>query len=449
MSPAERSASALATGEHVLEALQGQPGGPELLELAAERDDLMLVGGALRDLLIGRQPRELDVVVADGAMELATELASRLGVPAEGGYEERSESTFHERFRTALVRWSEGRIDIATRRAESYPSPGALPKVVEGTVEQDLRRRDFTVNAIALALGGPRRGALQAAEHALEDLACRRLRALHDASFVDDPTRLLRLARYRARLGFEIEPHTAGLAREALEGGALNTISRARIGAELRLALSETGALAALEALEDLGVLAAMHAGLQLDVALAERALALLPADGRPGALLMASLLPLRAGSAGEATIEESAIGEAAVEQADMAALLDGLEFTAAERERTIRSALVATSLAAAMGSAERPSQLHVALASESPEAVALAGASAGPGSPAERAARSWLESLRKVRLSIGGEDLLAAGIPAGPEIGRRLAAALAAKLDGSVAGGREAELAVALREPA
>jgi tRNA nucleotidyltransferase (CCA-adding enzyme) len=435
MSREERSADA-PEGEQILAGLARRPGGPELLELARERDDLMLVGGAVRDLLLGRTPRELDVVVAGGAIELAGELASRLGVPAGQGPHAGSEPTFHERFRTALVTWGEGRIDVATRRAESYPAPGALPDVQDGTVEQDLRRRDFTVNAIAIDLGGPTRGRLQAAEHAFEDLAARLLRVLHKESFIDDPTRLLRLARYQARLGFAIEPQTDRLARDALQDAALESVSRPRIGAELRLALGEADALAALVALEQLGALSALHAGLRLDRALAERALALLPADGHPEALLMASLL--QAGAGDDATRAEHEVFD----------LLAGLEFAAGERERIIRSTHAAPVLASALAKPQRPSQLQALLASEPLEAIALAAAIAGSGSAAEQDARRWLESLREVRLSIGGDDLLAAGIPAGPEIGRRLAAALAAKLDGELAGGRDAELAIALGEP-
>jgi tRNA nucleotidyltransferase (CCA-adding enzyme) len=435
MSDAKESTRALASREQVLEAPTQQPGGAELLELARGRDDLMLVGGAVRDLLLGRTPRELDVVVADGAIELAAELASRLGLPAGASPDARSEATFHERFGTALVSWAGGRIDIATRRAESYPTPGALPEVRAGSLEQDLGRRDFTVNAIALALSGPQRGKLQGAAHALEDLQAKRLRVLHDASFLDDPTRLLRLARYQARLGFEIEPHTAQLARMALDGGALDTVSRSRVGAELRLALSEADPLAALVAFAQLGVLSALHADLRLDHELAQRALALLPADGHPGALLMACMLWAEDGE--NETTRESATF----------ALLDSLEFAAGERERVMRSALHASSLAAAIEAAERPSQLHATLAAEPAEAIALAGALAGSGSKAEAEARRWFDSLRAVHLAIGGDDLLAAGIPAGPEIGRRLAAALAAKLDGELIGGREEELAIALGE--
>ncbi|MGO9321293.1 MAG: hypothetical protein ACLQBY_10910 [Solirubrobacteraceae bacterium] len=420
-----RAADAAPTGGHVLQALAAQPGGPALLTLSRDRDDLALVGGAVRDLLLGRSPRELDVVVAGDAPSLAHELASLLGASV----------TAHERFGTAVVEWEDGRIDIAERRAESYPVPGALPQVRPGSAEEDLRRRDFTINAIAVALGGARKGQLRGAEHALEDLHAGRLRVLHERSFSDDPTRLLRLARYSARLGFEVEAHTAELAARALAAGALATVSRARIGAELRLALREGDALAALGALSERGVLNALDPRLHFDGKLARRALALLPEDGRADLLLMASLLlPL---------MEVADLDPEPV----MFELLDGLEFTAGERERVMRSALVAPSLVEEMTLAAKPSELHEALFAHTLEAIALGGALSGDGpASASGEAADWFQRLRHVRLAITGDDLLAAGISAGPEVGRRLHAALARKLDGELADGREAELNAALQ---
>jgi tRNA nucleotidyltransferase (CCA-adding enzyme) len=424
------------TAEQALERLARLPGGPELLSQARRREDVALVGGAVRDLLLGHWPRELDVTVAADAVGLARELAASVS-PSERAYGHAVTPIEHERFGTASVQWEYGRIDIAERRAERYPAPGALPEVAPGSVEEDLARRDFTVNAISLALGGRESGRVSAVEDAREDLASGLLRVLHERSFIDDPTRVLRLARYQARLGFAIEAHTEELAHAAIAGGALDTVSRARVGAELRLALEEPDPLAALHALEDLGVLAALDRTMRVDRELAERTLALLPADADRGlALLAASLL-----GGADARVAER--------RNELFALLDGLEFTAGERERVIVAASRARELAGEMERAAQPSRLHEALAGVAPEAVALAGAVAGEGSAAERAAESWLRTLRAVRLSIDGADLLAAGVPEGPEIGRRLAAALAARLDGELDGGREAELAAALGEDA
>ncbi len=424
-----RAASAAGKGAALLRALGQQPGGAELLRLGETRADLALVGGAVRDLLLGDVPRELDVTVAEDATGLLEELSALL---ARTGAQPRE--TLHERFGTAILEWDGGRIDIALRRAESYPAPGALPQVRAGSREEDLARRDFTVNAIALSLGGAERGALACAGHAEEDLAARRLRVLHERSFSEDPTRLLRLARYHARLGFELERATAALAAEALRAGALMTVSRARLGAELRLALAEADAPAALAAMGELGVLAALPVGLRFDRELAELALSLLPADGRADLLLMASLLLHLT----MITVQDP--------EPVIYGILDDLEFTAADRERTLRSALRAPSLVSEMALATRPSQLRRALIAHTPEAIALAGALAGEHSPrGAAAAQQWFQSVRLVELEIGGADLLAAGVPAGPEIGRRLAHALASKLDGELAAGREAELAAAL----
>jgi tRNA nucleotidyltransferase (CCA-adding enzyme) len=424
------AASASPDGRQVLESLGDRAGGPELLALAQARDDVALVGGATRDLLLGGAPRELDIVVAAGAGAFAGELAARLGESSAG-------VTLHERFGTAVVEWPAGRIDVAERRAESYPVPGALPEVRPGTVEEDLRRRDFTVNAIAVAVGGPRPGELCAAEHALEDLAAARLRVMHERSFIEDPTRLLRLARYRARLAFQPEPHTAELAAEAIGDGALATVSGARIGAELRLALAEPDPVAALAALDELGVLAAIDSRLRFDDELARRALSMLPEDGRANLLLLAVTLLALATSGG-------ADAEAAI-----AGLLDRLEFTAPERVRALRSALLAPALVSQLRGATRPSEVREAAVSSPLEGVALAGAlGEGKSDAATAAADQWLRGSRHVRLTITGEDLLAAGVPAGPEIGRRLAIALRRKLDGELADGREAELRAALEAP-
>jgi tRNA nucleotidyltransferase (CCA-adding enzyme) len=415
-------------GERLLEALEDCPGGPELLELAGAREDVALVGGATRDLLLGRIPRELDVVVAGDAALLAGELAARVGDASAA-------VKLHERFRTAVIEWDGARVDVAERRAETYPVPGALPQVREGTLEEDLARRDFSVNAIAVVLGGAARGEMHAAPHSLEDLAAGQLRVLHEGSFAEDPTRLLRLARYRARLGFGPEARTADLAAAALAGGALANVSRARVGAELRLALTEPDPVATLCELERLGVLAALDPALRFDAELARRALAMLPDDGRPEVLLLAVvLLPIALDARRDGA-------------AEIAGMLDGFEFTAPERDAVQRTAVLATPLVARLQDADRPSRLREAAAAATLEAVALAGAIASERPPygAAEAAHEWLRRWRHVHLAITGDDLLAAGVPAGPEIGRRLASALERRLDGQLEHGREAELRAAL----
>jgi tRNA nucleotidyltransferase (CCA-adding enzyme) len=408
---------------HLSAWLESQPGGEQLLaaaRAAKASEEAALVGGAVRDLLLGRAPRELDVVVAGDAAVFAAGLASRLGASV----------ATHGRFGTASVEWERGRIDVAAARRERYPAPGALPEVEPATLEEDLCRRDFTVNAIAVMLDGERPGEVRPVPGALEDLRAGRLRILHDASFADDPTRLLRMARYAARLGFEIEPHTAALAAAAVGEHALDTVSGARIGAELKLALGEPDALATLAKMDELGLLAAIHPRIRFDRSTIQSALALLPGDGRPDLLMMAALtlaLALRVGDD---------------PRAEIAALLDRLELAASDRDRVAAAAVAAPRLADELPAAERPSRLRAAVAGAPPEAVALAGAI---GEAAAGPARRWLTELRGVRLTITGEDLLAAGVPEGPEVGRRLEVALRMKLDGELLDGRDAELNAAL----
>ncbi|MEA2209094.1 MAG: hypothetical protein QOF54_1571 [Solirubrobacteraceae bacterium] len=427
----------LADGMAVLERLRELPGGRVLLELACGREDVALVGGAARDLLLGREPRELDVVV-DGP---ADAFAGRIAAIVDGRFAADDGRSCglerHERFGTAVVSWKRGRIDVASRRAESYPAPGALPQVRAGSYDEDLRRRDFTVNAIAVALGGACRGELRTAPHALDDLAAGRLRVLHERSFLDDPTRLLRLARYAARLGFAPDEQTARLAADAVAADALQTVSHARIGAELRLALTEPDAVAALQQLQQLGVLAALHEAIELEVPLARAALAALgrAGDGSPDVLLLASLL-LPRGSYDTTDY-----------QTRLRALLDAFEFPAAERERAVHSALLAPRLAERLQRAAAPSQVYE-IAHDAPvEAVALAAALAESEDhrAAADAARRWLSELRHVRLQIGGDDLIDAGLQPGPRIGEALQRALRRRLDGELPAGREAELSAAL----
>jgi tRNA nucleotidyltransferase (CCA-adding enzyme) len=360
-------------GRSVLAALAGAPAGRELLAAADGLDGVHLVGGAVRDLLLGTTPHELDVVV-DGD---PAALLDRLGDP----------TVRHARFETATVTTPGGRIDVARSRRERYPAPGALPEIVPGPLADDLARRDFTVNAIAVSLADAR---VRAVPDALADLRAGRLRVLHDRSFIDDPTRLLRLARYRVRLGFAVEPQTAALAAAASVAG----VSGARIGAELRLALREPDPLAVLAGVPGLPV--------AIDAGLAGRAVELLPGDGRADLMLLGI----------------------ATRSLATPAWLESLEFTARDRD-VVLAVWDAERLAAAIDAAGRPSELHAALARSPVEAIAVAGA-LGPRAPARR----YLDELRPVRLEIDGDDLLAAGLH-GPEIGRRLARTLARKLDG------------------
>jgi len=380
--------------DELLRRVHALPAAQPLFARLDDRAGVHLVGGAVRDLLLGGAPFDLDLVVEGDAGALAASLGGELKV--------------HDRFGTSTVRLDGFDYDIARARRETYAQPGALPDVAPAPLPEDLLRRDFTVNALAIALGGPTAGELAAAPGALEDLDARRLRVLHDGSFIDDPTRMFRLTRYASRLGFEIEPHTRALARQAVEGGALSTVSGPRLGAELRLLAHEEDPVAAVRALGELRLDRALHPGFGLgDEPLARRALELLPDGERPDRLVLA-------------------VASLGIPRAELSEWLDSLSFEATDRDTIVAGASRAEELARALSAAEAPSEIADAVAGAPAELVALAGA-LGP----ERQTRDWLEHLRRVRLSIDGQDLLAAGVPEGPAIGRGLRAALAAKLDG------------------
>ncbi len=397
----------------LLDRIRSLPTAKPLLDRLAGYGGVHLVGGAVRDLLLGGVPPDLDLVVEGDA----TGLVERLG----------GLITRHERFGTWTVVLDGLAYDIAQARSETYPAPGALPEVRPASLEEDLRRRDFTVNAIALALAGPQAGELTAAPDALEDLDRRWLRVLHSRSYIDDPTRLLRLARYRSRLEFEPEAKTAELAAQAVAERALDTVSGPRIGAELRLLVREPDPLKALLSLHDLGLEAAIHPQFGLGrsgeppvLELGHRALALLPPEIPPGRLALA-------------------LAARAVPAPELRDLLDRLAFEADDRQVIVATAAGGADAVTALQKASRPAEIAEATQGMPVELVCLAGALGAPA-----AAQSWLGKLRHVRLQIDGSDLLEAGVMQGPDIGRGLRAALAAKLDGRTQD-RDAELAIAL----
>jgi tRNA nucleotidyltransferase (CCA-adding enzyme) len=420
-----------------------------LTALEGERG-VWVVGGAVRDLLLGIAPRELDLVVEGDAVPVARRAAERLD----------GEVLVHERFGTATVRGAGVEFDLASARRERYARPGALPDVELGApLEDDLARRDFTVNTLALRLEDGTRTGWPGAE---EDLGGRLLRVLHDASFRDDPTRLLRMARYAARLRFEPEPWTGALAAAAVTGGAVGTVTGERLGAELRL-LAREPQPAALVELERWGLGAVLLPAFEVDAPLIERAVTV-AAEADGGALRSGADEPRGGGAArsgadeaggGAARLaaDEPGGGGAARPRSDLVALgatvhrADPAELAARLRELAFPAA-EAAAVAGCAGLDALVAELDDAALSEADlvlrrrplEAAALAAAAGSA------AARAWLDRGRHARLAINGDDLLAAGLR-GPAIGRALQAARAALLDGA-APDRESQLAAALARP-
>ena len=209
----------------------------------------------MRDLLRGADAVDLDLAVEGDAGSVARALAERLGGTARE----------HERFGTATVRAGDLAFDLATTRTETYDEPGALPRVAEATLAEDLKRRDFTVNALAVALAGDDLGHLYDPHGGPADLQAGVVRILHAGSFLDDPTRLLRAVRYETRLGFQMDEDTERAARAALAEDALSTVSGKRVRDELMDLLAEHEAPAAVERMRELGLDRALHPALDPD----------------------------------------------------------------------------------------------------------------------------------------------------------------------------------------
>lgn len=348
---------------------------PELdaVREAAGEEPVFLVGGAVRDLLLGRERADVDLVVIGDAAALA----ARLGAdPVE-----------HERFATAKVQLDGHEVDLATARTETYPKPGALPEVAPASeIEADLRRRDFTINAMALPLAG---APLFIDPHGgRADLEAGLLRVLHPGSFVDDPTRALRAARYAARFGFALEGETEALLRAT----DLGTVSADRRRAELLRLAAEPEAARGFELLAEWGLIELREGGVEL----ARRVIELTKTP------------PWRDLASREEAVLDAAIGPAGAEE----------ELATAHPQKP--------SLAVDLAARRDPVELVLARA---------LGA-------------EWLDRYllewRSVALEIDGEDLKAAGIPQGVAIGRGLKEALIRKLDGEISG-RDQELEGAL----
>ena len=220
---------------------------------------LYLVGGSVRDVFLGGEPRDLDLSTEGDTEALAAKMHAMLG----------GEVGCHEAFGTCTLTLGDWVVDLATAREEVYPHPGALPQVTPSTVGADLARRDFALNALAVRLK-PNPVDLLDPFDGMEDLRTKTIRTLHGRSFVDDPTRIIRGARLAGRLGFTFDDETLAQVPAALEPTILQQVSPSRLRTELELTLAEKRVTPALLYLEALGALKAMFKT-QTDTDLLER----------------------------------------------------------------------------------------------------------------------------------------------------------------------------------
>jgi tRNA nucleotidyltransferase (CCA-adding enzyme) len=380
---------------------------------AAEQQQLRLylVGGAVRDMLLERVTFDIDMVVEGDAIKLAQTIDAFL----------QAKVTVHPRFGTANLKWGSRSADFATARAETYAQPGALPTVKPGTIKDDLARRDFTINAMAIELNPSHFGELIDPFGGRQDLKKRLVRALHEKSFIDDATRIWRALRYEQRLDFNIEPATRLLIKRDIVN--LKTISGDRLRHELELVLKEELPEKALRRAYEIDALAKLHPALKGDNWIAETFAKArercLPDMPRPELYL--SLLCYRL----TANDLEYLIKYLRLPKATAQVLRDTLAIKANTKE------LAAPGLA--------PSAIYNLLHGYHLTAYAANAIGADSATAAEHI-ELYLNVLRHVIPALNGEDLKKLGVPRGPKIKEVLQKLREARLDGKINSKEEEE---------
>ncbi|MCX6349464.1 MAG: hypothetical protein NTV79_08210 [Candidatus Aureabacteria bacterium] len=386
-----------------------------------------LVGGSVRDLLLRAKNIDLDILVEGHGLEFARQFA-RL----EGGI-----SKLYRRFATALVILPGGiKLDVSTTRSETYPRPGSLPVVLPSSLEEDLRRRDFTINALALSLNRESFGRLSDVCSGRRDLERGVIRVLHADSFRDDPTRIFRAVRFQQRLGFVIEPETRRLIRTAVDLQMFEKVSAERLRRELELIFQEPRPSRAIESMAAFDELRFIHPRLLFAPSQREAIRSLdeewawfrrrFPEEQAVGwrVYFGALIWPLAP--------EEirSVAGKFNLALAFTRDLL-----LAREREERLAERFSASPPPA-------PSEIYGELKAFPAEVLLILMARRERGGLRE-GIRVYLERLRGEKTLIGGADLMAGGLAPGPRFTRILEAVLRARLDGQVST-RAEELALA-----
>jgi tRNA nucleotidyltransferase (CCA-adding enzyme) len=384
--------------------------------MSGSYEGVYLVGGPVRDVLLGAESFDIDIAVEGDAIELARELAHLL----------HGRVRVHEKFGTAVVLYGENeRIDLVTTRTEFYEAPAALPAVEHASIREDLFRRDFTVNAMAASLRADDFGRLVDPFGGRRDLDERRLRVLHNLSFVDDPTRIFRAVRYESRLGFRMDEHAVSLARSCVEMGLFDDLSSARLRDELVDILDESDAPRSILRLGEIGVAAAVHPRLSADEEAAE---------------LVGRLQALRDRYAPELPRWRLALAVLArrLPTYELYSWLGRLRLRRRDIEKIVTAVVFAPRLIERLQRDLTPAEIVSLVEPAAPDAPLLALALRDLP-----ALEQYFERLRGIELEIGGADLVECGLAESPRVGEILAELRRQKLNGLI-GGRESELEAA-----
>jgi len=372
---------------------------------------LYLVGGAVRDLLLEQPILDIDLVLEGDAILLANELAQGEDINIKS----------HKPFLTANLHWPDISLDLTTARREFYARPGALPAVEPGNLKDDLLRRDFSINAMAVSLNQEDYGRLIDFYRGLDDLHHKLIRTMHEKSFSDDATRIWRAVRYEQRLDFRIEAGTQILLQRDLP--LLKTISGDRIWYELECAFGEELPEKVFARAGELGLLAYLNPDLSADGWLPAwfdeaRRLSL---PQKPPTGLYLALLAYK-------------LNAEVIEQ-----LIDYLKLDKT-LSRTLRdSRKIKTDIEVLSEEIMQPSAIYQYLHGHSDEAIKT-NLIASKSAEVRRNIQLYLDELRYVKTSLSGDDLIALGIKQGPSIKLLLGLLLDARLDGEVAS-REDEI--------
>jgi len=377
---------------------------PLLIEAAEPGQRVALVGGVVRDLLRGMEAREVDVVVEGDGVAYAKRLAALTGADVR----------IYAAFGTATIA-SRPPVDVATARSETYTESGALPEVTPATLEQDLARRDLTVNAIAAVVAGPDAGALLDPFGGAADVQAGVLRLLRPDAFEEDATRLVRAARYAVRLGATPDPTLVHAAKAACHGGFVALTGPTRMMDALRLVFEESEPAAVLSFLVEWGALAAIEPGLAADRAQVQSAWTLMEDEARDADRVALGLGLMTSGL--EPARRTGWLTEGGLDRS------------------TIKSALAAANgpLLATTIAGQSDADVDEACARVPAEGVIAAGG--------DEAAR-YLSRLRHMSLGVDGDDVRRVAAVEGPDIGRLLIELRRACIDGTVADNRDAQLA-------
>ncbi len=386
-----------------------------------------VVGGFVRDLLLNIENLDIDVVVEGDGIGFARKLTTLLN----------AEAVPHPRFGTAvLTLQAGGHLDVATARRETYREPGALPDVQPGTIEDDMARRDFSVNSLAIRLTPEGAWTLLNLNEGVRDLDGKRIRILHEKSFLDDPTRIFRAIRFEQRLAFPMEANTERQCIQAVQGGFIGRLSGHRIFNELTAIFSESGFLKCLRRMQELAVFQAIDRGWvpeDKDFELLDRLHRLwrepefssaAEGEGRNRILLLGLL--------------------GALKEEGVARVLDRLGPPGKFKEDLVRDRLQSHRILQILsgGTVVSDWEVYRLLENGSPEAACWASAVGEDDGVLHTVLRFYRELRPAGALALKGEDLIRIGLKPGPLFQKVFDALLRARLEGRV-GNREQEEAL------